>query len=329
MFSDIGVVAIGRNEGVRLQTCLRSALRDSPHVVYVDSGSSDDSVQIAKGLGVSVVHLDLDRPFSAARGRNVGFDRLLELAPSLAFVQFVDGDCEIVADWIQTGRTALMEDPELAAVCGRRRERYPEASVFNRLCDIEWNTPIGDTRTCGGDVIFRCNALKDVGGYDEHVIAAEDDEVCVRIRQQGWRLRRLDHEMTLHDADMHRLSQWWQRSVRCGHGFAQGYSMHGRPPERHFAKPLRSVVFWGGLLPFVAILFGWPTRFISIAVLVLANFLLWAKVTRTLRRRGLPASLSMIYAASCVGGKIPEFIGACKYGWRRLTGSSTQIIEYK
>ncbi|WP_442509557.1 glycosyltransferase [Novipirellula sp. SH528] len=329
MLSDIGVVAIGRNEGVRLQACLRSALRDSPHVVYVDSGSSDDSVQTAKDLGVNVVHLDLERPFSAARGRNVGFDRLIELVPNLEFVQFVDGDCEIAAGWIETGRRTLMENPELAAVCGRRRERHPEASVFNRLCDIEWNTPIGETQSCGGDAIIRCNVLKDVGGYNEHVIAAEDDEVCVRIRQQGWKLRRLDHEMTLHDANMHRISQWWKRSVRCGHGFAQGFSMHGRPPERHFAKPFRSVVFWGGLLPFVAILFSWPTDFISIAALVLAYFLLWAKVTRTLRRRGLPVSLSMIYAASCVGGKIPEFIGACKYGWRRLTRSPTQIIEYK
>ncbi|GAA5509299.1 glycosyltransferase [Novipirellula caenicola] len=329
MFSDIGVVAIGRNEGSRLEACLRSALRDSPHVVYVDSGSDDNSVDVATRLGADVVHLDTNRPFSAARGRNAGFERLIKNAPELKFVQFVDGDCEIAAGWIEAGRQTLSEHPELAAVCGRRRERYPDASVFNLLCDIEWNTPIGETRACGGDAMFRCDVLQSVDGYNEHVIAAEDDEVCVRIRQQGWKLRRIDHEMTLHDADMHRLSQWWRRSIRCGHGFAQGFAMHGRPPERHFAKPFRSVLVWGGVLPLIAIVLSWPTRFLSLGVLLLAYAVLWAKVTRTCRRRGLPASSSMIYATSCVGGKIPEFIGACKYGWRRLTRSATQIIEYK
>ncbi|TWT81932.1 N-glycosyltransferase [Planctomycetes bacterium CA13] len=329
MFNDIGVIAIGRNEGSRLRACLKSAMRDAKYVVYVDSGSTDDSVSMANQLGAEVVSLDMSKPFSAARGRNAGFQRLTQWVPQIKYAQFVDGDCEIAAGWLAYGRDVLESDPQKGAVCGRRRERHPEASVFNRICDIEWDTPIGETRACGGDAIIRCEALSSVGGYNDQVIAAEDDEVCVRMRQKGWTLHRLDQEMTLHDANMHTIGQWWKRAVRCGHGYAQGFAMHGASPERHFVKPLRSVLFWGGVLPFLAIVFCWPSHAISLLFLAAAYGILWLKTTRSVMRRGLPIKQSMVYATSCVFSKIPELLGASKYFWRRITRSNTQIIEYK
>src|SRR5690349_9304100 len=147
----IGVVAIGRNEGERLRACLVSARRDCNAVVYVDSGSSDDSLSLARSLGVHVVELDLSIPFTAARARNEGFAKLKQVDPQIEFVQFVDGDCEIIAGWIERARTQLAAMPKAAVVCGRRRERFPDASIYNRLCDMEWNTPIGQTKSCGGD----------------------------------------------------------------------------------------------------------------------------------------------------------------------------------
>ena len=65
--AEIGVVAIGRNEGMRLRRCLESVVRRAAVVVYVDSGSQDDSVAFAKSLGVATVVLDLAIPFTAAR----------------------------------------------------------------------------------------------------------------------------------------------------------------------------------------------------------------------------------------------------------------------
>src|SRR5688572_27955639 len=129
-----GVVAIGRNEGERLRKCLESVARTSAAVVYVDSGSTDGSAAMARAMSVSVVDLDQSRPFTAARARNEGFERLIEIARDLEFVQFVDGDCEVIAGWIENAERALASDPKLAVVCGRRRERHPDASVYNRLC---------------------------------------------------------------------------------------------------------------------------------------------------------------------------------------------------
>src|SRR4249919_2565668 len=92
LLSKVGVVAIGRNEGERLRKCLESVNRTAEWVVYVDSGSTDGSAAMARDMGV---------PFTAGRARNEGFRRLREVAPSLAYVQFVDGDCELIEYWLE------------------------------------------------------------------------------------------------------------------------------------------------------------------------------------------------------------------------------------
>src|SRR5262245_16239994 len=62
----LGVVIIGRNEGERLRCCLASVSAQGLSVVYVDSNSTDSSIELARGMGASVVALDSSRPYSAA-----------------------------------------------------------------------------------------------------------------------------------------------------------------------------------------------------------------------------------------------------------------------
>jgi len=131
-----GVVAIGRNEGERLRRCLASVVAGAARVVYVDSGSTDGSVELARGFGAEVVALDMSRPFTAARARNQGWRRVLELEPALDYIQFVDGDCEVIAGWLEVARGFLDAHADVAAVAGRNRERHPERSIYNLLCDI-------------------------------------------------------------------------------------------------------------------------------------------------------------------------------------------------
>jgi glycosyltransferase involved in cell wall biosynthesis len=108
----------------------------------------------------------------------------------------------------------------VAAVCGIIREREPERSIYNWLCHQEWNGPLGEIAACAGNVMHRSAALAAAGGYREDVIAAEEDELCFRLRAASWRLWRLDREMAVHDAAMTRFSQWWRRSMRAGYAFA-------------------------------------------------------------------------------------------------------------
>jgi glycosyltransferase involved in cell wall biosynthesis len=198
----VGLVAIGRNEGSRLRQCLRAAIGQVAWVVYVDSGSTDGSLELARSIGADTVELDLSIPFTAARARNEGFARLLQLVPDIEFVQFVDSDCEMVDGWIDRAHSQLAAKPDVAAVCGRRRERYPAASIYNQLCDIEWDTPVGEAQACGGDSMMRAWTFEQVEGFNPALIAGEEPEMCVRPGQKGWKILRLDAEMTLHDAQM-------------------------------------------------------------------------------------------------------------------------------
>jgi GT2 family glycosyltransferase len=219
----------------------------------VDSGSTDGSVAFAQSQGVEGVELDLSIPFTAARARNTGFMRLLEQWPDLNYVQFVDGDCALMEGWCDRALALLQSDPSIAVVCGRRRERFPDASVFNALCDLEWNTPIGEALACGGDALMRIAALQKVGSYNPVLIAGEEPELCVRLRQQGWRILRIDQDMTWHDAQMLHLSQWWRRSVRGGHAYAEVSWLHRHDPEGFWRKESRRIWVWGAGIPLLSL----------------------------------------------------------------------------
>lgn len=324
--SRIGLVAIGRNEGQRLRQCLQSVVGQVEVMVYVDSGSTDGSVDLARSLGVSVVELDLSIPFTAARARNAGLARLLEVAPEIEFVQFVDGDCEVVPGWLELAERTLNQRPEVVVVCGRRRERFPGATIYNQICDIEWDTPIGEARACGGDAMMRVAAVQQVGGYNPTLIAGEEPELCVRLRQNGGKILRLDAEMTLHDAQMTRFQQWWKRSQRAGHAFAEGAWLHGAPPERHWVADVRRIAFWGLGVPLVAIAAAWWTR--GLSLLLLLGYPVMVYKIFKYYRRSLPSKSALLYALFCMLGKFPQAQGLLQFYWNKFSGKRSTLIEY-
>jgi len=283
---------------------------------------------MARSLGVEVVELDLSIPFTAARARNMGYQHLLRTVSGVDLVQFVDGDCEVSVGWIERAANRLRERAELAAVCGRRRERYPHASLYNRLCDIEWDTPIGDALACGGDAMMRLEALVRVGGYNPTVIAGEEPELCVRLRAAGYRIERMDAEMTLHDAGMTRFSQWWRRNVRSGHAYAEGVAMHGGPPERHWVREYRRALFWAAALPALAVVGALPTLGGSL-VLFAAYPLSATRVYRSQRGRGRSRTDAVLSGVFLTLGKFAELQGILKFNWARRRGRRSTIIEYK
>lgn len=325
----VGIVVIGRNEGARLRRCLGSVRQSGWPVVYVDSGSTDGSPATARELGADVVELDPARPFTAARGRNEGFARLLERHPEVELVQFLDGDTEVLEGWLDSAVDALARDPSVAAVCGRRRERHPEVSVYNLLCDIEWRTPVGEAQAFGGDVMIRADDLRASGGYDGTLIAGEDPDLAVRLRLAGRRLLRLDHDMTLHDAALTRFSQWWTRALRGGWAYADGAQRFGDSPARHWRHEVRSNWAWGAALPALGVGLALPTLGASLWVAAGGYSVLFVKVLRDARRRGLSPKEARIYAAFAVLAKLPQAAGQARYWVQRATGKSHRLIEYK
>ena len=323
----MGVVVIGRNEGERLKRCLTSCPSECL-TVYVDSGSTDGSVQFAREQGCDVVQLDPNQPFAAARARNEGLDRLRTQVPDVDFVQFLDGDCELLDGWIEHATAALQQDARLAVAAGRRKEREPLKSIYNLLCDIEWNTPIGEAKACGGDSLMRVSALVDVGGFNPAVIAGEEPELCVRLRTAGWRIRRLERDMTLHDADMTHFRQWWRRMERSGHAYAQGAAMHGRSPERHWVRELSSIALWGGLLPIMVVI-GVATAGVGGLSLLLGYVWLASRARTHYRRRGFNHREAWLAGTFNVLAKFPQLLGAFRFLFNRLLSTETVLIEYK
>jgi GT2 family glycosyltransferase len=320
---------IGRNEGERLRRCLAALGDRRAATAYVDSGSTDGSVDVARSLGVTVVALDGAAPFTAARARNAGFARLRELVPDATYVQFVDGDCELAPGWLEAAEEAIEALPVAGVVFGRLRERHPEASVYNRLCDLEWDAaPVGAARACGGNALVRVAAFASVGGFDSGVVAAEDDEFCLRLRRAGWEVYRIAADMGRHDAAMTHLGQWWTRAVRSGYAYAQGADLHGHGPERHFVRERGRVLLWGAAAPALALALAWPTGGWSLLAFLLYP-LQWVKVLWQTHRRGVPAGPAAAYAAACVVSKVPQAVGVLRYALERRRRRPVRLIEYK
>ena len=325
----VGVVAIGRNEGQRLIRCLDSLATQDVRVVYVDSGSTDGSIAAARERGARVVELDTSIPFTAARARNAGF-RELQREGMPEHVQFVDGDCELVASWLPHALEYLDAHPDVGMVAGRRRERFPDASPYNLLADMEWDTAIGDATEVGGDVLIRAAVFEDAGGYDPTLIAGEDPELCLRVRRVGFRVVRLDAEMTVHDADIHRFEQWWRRVVRAGHAYAESAHRHGRDDERYRVRELRSIVFWGGAVPAVALGLAPITLGTSLLGGAAGYGLLWSRVYRHRRRRADDRKRAALYATGTAVGKLAEMRGVLQYAYNTFVRRTrSELIEYK
>lgn len=310
----IGVVVIGRNEGPRLLRCLESVFRLNCPVVYADSNSTDGSVAKAKSMGAAVVRLDPSRRLSAARGRKEGFDRLLQAHPAVQQVLFLDGDCELDPAFVPAAQAVMASRPEVAVVCGRLFERYPQASVYNRMADLEWAKPAGECESCGGIAVYRVNAYVQAGGFDDTVLAGEEPELCSRIRRLGFKVLRIDVAMSWHDINMHQLSQWWRRGVRTGYGALDVRLRHG---VQDFNRLLVSAWVWVLAWPLVSLALvagaafsagaataGWLALF-AVSLLPLQVL----RVARIGRQRGLTMADAVAYGALMMVNK-----WACAWG---------------
>jgi GT2 family glycosyltransferase len=331
--SSVGVVVIGRNEGERLRACLAS-LGGAQARVYVDSGSTDGSTALARSLDFDVVELDMDQPFTAARARNTGIAWLLRHHPALAVVQTVDGDCEVRPEWLAVAQADMAADPRRAAVFGRRRERRPDANAYHAACDDEWNVPVGEVNSCGGDALLRIAALREVGGYNDLLIAGEEPEMCVRLRARGWRIWSNGQEMTLHDVAITRLPQWWHRARRTGYAFAELVALHGQAGDPGWRRLLRSALGWtainvagvAGVLLFPLLDDPLPCV-IVLAPAALAGVQL-ARMARSKRAR-LGTRRALQWSGLMMVAKAAQTLGWLRFRLQRFTHARATLIEYK
>jgi glycosyltransferase involved in cell wall biosynthesis len=327
----LSVVVIGRNEGERLSRCLESIsqmcpLQGSIEVIYVDSGSTDGSLERAVQFKAKVKRLESANPCAAA-ARNVGWR--VAKAP---IIFFLDGDTVLASNFVADS-IAELNDPKVAVVFGNRREIKPKASIYNRVLDLDWNGPAGIAEFCGGDALIRREVLESVGGFDVRLIAGEEPEMCRRIRALGFTILHVDRPMTGHDLAMTRFSQYWRRAVRSGYAYAE-VSARFRKTDLPLwdRKARRNIVHGAGLL---GIIVGAPLCSIAfdssipIATAVAIIAVLAIRTAIKFRWKTADPATILLFGLHSHLVQIPLLFGQLKYQRDRFTGRTSKLIEYK
>ena len=314
----VGTVIIGRNEGERLRSAFESIPGDDFTALYVDSGSSDGSVDLARSMGIDVHELDPAKPFTAARARREGANLLIKKYRGLKAIQFIDGDCALEDGWFERAIAHLSKNPDTAIVCGLLTEAAPDRSIYNRFTALRWNVATGDIDTCGGIFMIRTSVYDKVSGFNPALLTGEEAELCARVRNAGHRIVRLDANMARHDACLVTFGQWWSRAVWGGFGDAIGYDvLRGKVSDAQ-RREIRSIIIWIVITPMLGLLgvigaIWWSPLVLISAICVLGYPALMTKVWLDRLRRGDAVKDAAVYSFFCVFGKLPYAIGFFKY----------------
>ncbi len=326
----IAVVVIGRNEGERLRACLRSVLamnypRHLLDVVYVDSASTDGSIALAEGLGVRTVALD--GPTTAARARNAGWTRT-----SAPFVLFLDGDTLLEPGFLPLAIDQF-QDPSIAGVSGARREMRTADSIYNALFDLDWNAQPGFSPYLGGDALVRRDALEEVGGYNEDLIAGEEPEMCRRMRERGYRILHVVEPMTRHDLAMRSFQQYWRRSLRTGHAYAEVSAMFADTEDPFWTAESRHNVvrglFWLTAPAGAAALSIARRSWLPLGLFATAAIAVGTRTAARASRETRSPRLLAAYALHSHLQQIPIFLGQLHFWRQRSAGRRSGIMEYR
>jgi cellulose synthase/poly-beta-1,6-N-acetylglucosamine synthase-like glycosyltransferase len=323
----LSVVIIGRNEGERLERCILSAQNVAgwtpAEILYVDSGSTDGSVDLAARLGAIVLPLS-PGAFTAARARNLGWRQAKG-----DLILFLDGDTILDADFPLAALAELQKDATNAAAWGHRREICPCLSVYVRVLDLDWVFAPGETPYCGGDVLMRRAALEAVGGFDDTLIAGEEPEMCRRMRTLGWHIQHIDHPMTLHDLAITRFSQYWRRALRAGYAFAAVSARFRNTTDPMWSEDARRNrlrgIFWL-VTPLIAL--AASIAFLSLLPSAVWLLILLAAAARTAsqnRWKRAPWTTSLLYGFHSHLQQIPIFFGQLQFLFNR----NKALMEYK
>lgn len=322
----LGICVIGRNEAQRLPLALASVSDRGEARVYVDSASTDRSVEIAKEFDSSVdlVRCTSVRCCTAARGRNMGFRHLRKQVRGLKFVQFIDGDCVLMDGWLDAAVEMMEQNPDVAIVAGRLAEEDRNRNVYHRLADMEWQSPVGDVDTVGGIFLMRAEVFAQVGGMDPSMGQGEEADLARRVRALGHRVVRLPVEMARHDIAMEHFGQWWTRATREGKATTQTVLRNGMN-DAESVRHLVSMMAWGAGVPTVAATLLLPTLGLSVGVLG-AYGRLWGRIrTHRMEVFGDLSHDAALYATFTVLGKIANATGCLRYLGRR----SVERVQHK
>lgn len=271
----VDVIMSGLNEQRYVERCLRATLaqdypRDHLRVIYVDGGSSDATVAIARRLA------DEDPRLSVVAGRarlnlpeamNIGLERAegelvakidLHGYPETDFLRraaevFAGAEADVAAVGgrpVQEGET-----PWGVAVARARTSRFGTGgSVYAGTARQEYV----DSIQCA---VYRREALVEAGGFDPAAAYGEDDELNWRLRDRGLRLL-LDDSIRFHYFTRPSLDSLFRQYRNYGQAKVRVAALHPRRVRPWHLAPA-AFVLTGGTLLILAPVSRWARRLLA------------------------------------------------------------------
>jgi cellulose synthase/poly-beta-1,6-N-acetylglucosamine synthase-like glycosyltransferase len=247
-------------------------------------------------------------------------------------VLFLDGDMTLAPDFVKDS-IGEFRNPAIGVVFGDCRESEPQDSIYNRILDLDWIVPVGLVEYCGGAALIRRELLERIGGYNEHLIAAEDTELCSRIRATGSTILHVDRPMVRHDLAITRFSQYWRRAVRSGYAYAEvAEQISPSDAPVWYRNARRNRIQGAAMIALIALGPILSIKLGSVMPVMIVIAFIAALALRTAIRtqwKKSPLSTRLLHGLHSHLVQIPLLFGQLKYQWDRSRGRSSELIEYK
>lgn len=311
---DLSFVVIGFNESATLPACFRSIQEAeleglAVEIIYVDGGSTDTSIEIARSWKVDAC-LGGEKRRRAAENRNLGLRHARG-----EFVQFLDGDMQLEPGWIQAGLALLRQRPGTAVVWGYIREANP--GPYYRAMQLDWEFVEGPTRYCGGAALFRRGPLASLGGFPEDVAYGEEPYLCWRIRNElDKEVYHLHEPMVQHDLAYGGLRDYARRTVRCGETYAEIAARCLHTKERLWLREVVTSLGWASILVIAILAAIAGAGAIQLAAAAFLAAVLGRKFLQY-ATRGRGMYISLVYALHTYATKLLVAYGILRWLARR------------
>jgi cellulose synthase/poly-beta-1,6-N-acetylglucosamine synthase-like glycosyltransferase len=312
----IDIVIIGLNCEKTLEKCICSVLKidynmDFIDIYYVDGGFNDNSKKIAQKYSkVNIIELNLEYP-TPGKQRNEGW-----LKGNSKYVQFIDSDTILDKNWLKKAVNEIKKDKKIGAICGNRKELYPEKSIFNWIGNLEWNLAYGEISEFGGDVLIKREVLEKTKGYNSNLVAGEDPELSHRIIKLGYKIVRINTDMTKHDLAMTTVKQYLKRAYRTGYAFAEVNFLHNEMWKTEVKRILKRGGISLGLIS-IGLLLILINKILAVSIILLGIYILFRPrlqlVKKFMYNLKLTKKESKLYCWHLSVIVLPQLIGVLRY----------------
>jgi mycofactocin glycosyltransferase len=294
----VSIVIPVKDRAADLRLCLNSLHQlDYPQnkleIVVVDDGSSDETPEVARELGATLIE-------SGAVGGGPALARNQGAAAATGeILAFIDSDCTAASDWLSDLLPAF-NDPKMAAV-GGWVDGMHHGSALDRYEAVMSSLNLGRREMVGGEggdtfylpscnLLIRKEAFSSAGGFRTELHVGEDVDLTWRLRDAGWKIQYLPCGSVYH---AHRSRLWPFMKRRFEYGTSEGMlqQLHPVRGKKMLLPPMLTAVL---LLAATTLVSHSLLPFLAAVGLTLADVV---ATQRKIAAQGLPMGLVDVFSA--------------------------------